>query len=103
MVCGRGPSIGKSIKGGIKKIGNELKRIAPDLATGGVSTIKRGVDGYLSPELPDITIASGGSEVTPYIMPDQEELRKARRRRGAVAGSGRTSTILSGGDDRLGG
>ncbi len=41
-------------------------------------------------------------ENAPLLMPDQEELQKAHRRKLAKRKGGRSSTILSQNDDRLG-
>lgn len=61
------------------------------------------IGGSLVPEQPDIVI-DNGTPAPIAAMPDEEELRRARRRRGASSRSGRSATILSGSStDTLGG
>lgn len=108
MVCGKGPSIGGKIKKEAKRFGNKLKKgvkdvteNALDIATVGTySAAKKGVQkigDYLTPEMPEIIIEGDQAETAAqYVMPDEEEIRKARRRRGAASRSGRSATIMSG-------
>lgn len=117
MVCGKGPSIGGKIKKEAKRFGNRLKKGAKDVTenaldiatVGTYSAAKKGVQkigDYLTPEMPEIIIEGDqAAEAGPqYVMPDEEEIRRARRRRGASSRSGRSATIMSGDStDTLGG
>lgn len=107
MVCGHGPSIGRSVKKGLKKAEREIKRAVPDVLSGGATAVARELGKVLTPDIPDMPDINLGSENTApeYIMPDAEELARARRRRGQSSRSGRASTILSGnsGTQTLGG
>lgn len=94
MVCGKGPSIGGKVKKEAKRFGNKLKK--------GV----RKIGDMLTPDMPEIIIEGDqAAEAGPqYVMPDEEEIRRARRRRGASSRSGRSATIMSGDStDTLGG
>jgi hypothetical protein len=108
MVCGKGPSIGGKIKREAKRFGNKLKKGAKDVTenaldiatVGTYSAAKKGVQkigDYLTPEMPEIIIEGDQAEpAAQYVMPDEEEIRRARRRRGAASRSGRSATIMSG-------
>lgn len=116
---------GKKIRKGIKKVGKQLgvdkirgeikkgvKKVtenALDVATVGTySAAKKGIKKFgdmMTPEVPDIIIQGdeAPAEQSQYVMPDEEEIRRARRRRGRTSQTGRSSTILSSNSDRLGG
>ncbi|MEN9903123.1 MAG: hypothetical protein RL651_1787 [Pseudomonadota bacterium] len=108
MVCGKGPSIGGKIKKEAKRFGNKVKNHVKDAGedaldittAGGYSLTKKvfqKIGDYVKPEIPDIIIEGDQAETAAqYVMPDEEEIRKARRRRGAASRSGRSATIMSG-------
>lgn len=96
---------GKKLSRAARKVTREVKRAAPDLITGGITAGVREVGKVMTPDVPDIAIDATTPEAGPqYVMPDEEEIMRARRRRGRASQSGRSSTILSdSGADRLGG
>lgn len=88
---------GKSIEKFAKKAVKPLSTIL----TGGASLVAEKALDSLTPDMPDINVNI--PDAPQQVMPDQEELRKARRRRGSQATTGRASTILSDSGKGLGG